>query len=123
MRSRPSGCVLIVDDDQEVAATISDAINDLGYRTVCASSGREAVSLLKGEQPAVMFVDMFMPEMSGSEFLGFVRRSSQWSSIPRVIITGTNDPMIGIREDATVLFKPFELEALTQLVEAYCGEN
>jgi CheY-like chemotaxis protein len=118
--SRPTPGVLIVEDDEDLSSSISEMIEALGYRAICARDGREAVSALRTEQPAVMLVDMFMPQMSGSEFLDFVRKSSKWSRIPCVIITGINDPTIGIRQDAPVLFKPFELDTLTRLVQRYC---
>jgi len=111
--------VLIVEDDSEVASSMSDAIGALGYRTIRARDGREAVLALLEESPAVMLVDMIMPEMTGSDFLGFVKRSTKWSRIPRVLITGTNDPMISIREDAPVLFKPVDFGTLAQVVRTY----
>jgi CheY-like chemotaxis protein len=121
---RPSrAAVLIVEDDRDVADSISEAIIALGYRAIHARDGREAVSALAGERPAVMVVDMFLPEMTGSEFLGIVKRTPLWSRIPRVIITGTNDPMISIREDAPVLFKPVDLGTLAQVVRTYCEQT
>jgi CheY-like chemotaxis protein len=115
--------VLIVEDDRDVASSISDVISALGYRSVTARDGREAVSALDDEQPSVILVDMFMPEMSGSEFLGMVRKSPKWSLIPRVIITGTNDSMIGVREDSPVLFKPVDFRTLAQVVRTYCEQG
>ena len=112
--------VLIVEDDSDVALSISEVVSSLGYRTIMARNGREAMCALDDDPPDVMLVDMLMPHMSGSEFLGLVRRSSKWSRIPRVIITGTNDPMISIREDAPVLFKPVDYVSLAQVVQAYC---
>jgi len=115
--------VLIVEDDTDVAISMCEAIGALGYRTIRARDGREAVLALLEESPTVMLVDMFMPEMTGSEFLGFVKRSTRWSRIPRVIITGTNDPMISIREDAPVLFKPVDFGTLAQVVRTYCEQG
>jgi CheY-like chemotaxis protein len=115
--------VLIVEDDRDVASSISDVISALGYRSVTARDGREAVVALDDHPPAVILVDMFMPEMSGSEFLGMVRRSPKWSRIPRVIITGTNDSMIGVREDSPVLFKPVDFTTLAQVVRTYCEQG
>ena len=113
--------VLIVEDDSDVALSISEVVSSLGYRTIMARNGREAMTALDDDVvPSVMLIDMLMPHMSGSEFLGLVRRSSKWSRIPRVIITGTNDPMISIREDAPVLFKPVDYVSLAQVVQAYC---
>ena len=121
--SAPAAAVLIVEDDADVASSMSEAIGALGYRTIRARDGREAVLALLEESPAVMLVDMFMPKMTGSEFLGLVKRSTKWSRIPRVIITGTNDPMIGIREDAPVLFKPVDFGTLAQVVRTYCEQG
>jgi CheY-like chemotaxis protein len=112
--------VLIVEDDRDLASAISDTIDAFGYRAICARDGREAMAALNADPPAVMLVDLFMPRMNGAEFLELVRKSSSWSHIPRVIITGTNDPMIGIRQDTPVLFKPFELDTLMRLVQRYC---
>ena len=112
--------MLIVEDDSDVALSISEVVSSLGYRTIMARNGHEAMSALDDDVPDVMLVDMLMPHMGGSEFLGLVRRSSKWSRIPRVIITGTNDPMISVREDAPVLFKPVDVVSLAQVVQAYC---
>jgi CheY-like chemotaxis protein len=117
-RRKPS--VLVVEDDPETAAAIIDAIGDAGCRTAWARDGREALVALEGEQPTLMLVDMFMPGMSGPELLAEMRRSSRWSHIPRVIMTGANDAVIGIREDLTVLYKPLDLDALLNVVRRHC---
>ena len=123
-RKRSSAvAVLIVEDDQDVASSLSEAISAIGYRPIHAHDGWEALEVLETDPPAVMLVDMFMPEMTGAEFLGVVKRTPLWSRIPRVIITAANDPMIGVREDAPVLFKPVDLGTLGQVVRAYCEQT
>jgi CheY-like chemotaxis protein len=117
---RPGLSVLVVEDDPDTAAVIVDAISAAGYRTVWARDGREALVALETEPPAFMLVDMFMPGMSGPELLAEMRRSPRWSHIPRVIMTGANDAVIGIREDLTVLYKPLDLEALLNVVRRHC---
>ena len=62
-----------------------------------------------------------MPVMNGAEFLKVVKRTPSLASIPRVIMTAANDPMIGIKEDVTVLYKPVDFDALTRLLQVYCG--
>jgi CheY-like chemotaxis protein len=100
--------------------TINDVVEERGYRAICVANGREALSVLEGEQPALMLVDLFMPIMNGAEFLKVVKKSPKLSTIPRVIMTGANDPMIGVREDVTVLYKPVDFDALTRLLQKYC---
>ena len=117
---RTTPTVLIVEDDEDLARAIADALTAAGYGIVFARDGREALVALAAERPNVMLVDIFMPRMNGSELLAIVRRSPEWSGIPRLVMTGANDPMIGIRSDAAVIYKPLDLDALVELVARYC---
>jgi CheY-like chemotaxis protein len=116
----PRPAVLIVEDDRDVALTINDVVEDSGYRAICAGNGREALLLLEDEVPALMLIDLFMPVMNGVELLKIIKKSPKLASIPRVIMTAANDQMIGVREDVTVLYKPVDFDALTQLLQRYC---
>lgn len=118
-RQRPPA-VLIVEDDGFVADATAEAIEALGYRAIRAGDGLEALEALKQEQPAMLLVDMSLPGMSGSEFLRFVRNHPIWSRIPRVIMTATNDPMIRLREDVPVFYKPLDMASLAAIVHRYC---
>jgi CheY-like chemotaxis protein len=100
--------VLIVEDDEHLACAIGDALTGAGYEVISARDGREALAALQLGRPDVLLVDMFMPRMSGSELLGIVRSSPEWAEIPRLVMTGANDPMIGIRSDAAVIYKPLD---------------
>ena len=115
--------MLIVEDDEDLARIIADALAAAGYGTTIARDGREALVALQAERPDVMLVDIFMPGMNGSELLGIVRRSPEWSGIPRVVMTGANDPMIGVRSDTAVIYKPLDLDALLALVARYCDHG
>jgi DNA-binding response OmpR family regulator len=112
--------VLIVEDDALVSEAAADAIEAAGYRTIRVSDGMQALEVLEHEDLAVLLVDMSLPGMSGSELLRFVRKNPAWSRIPRVIMTGTNDPMIGVREDAPVFYKPLDVDSLVAVVRRYC---
>jgi CheY-like chemotaxis protein len=116
----PRPAVLIVEDDRDVALTINDVVEDSGYRALCAANGREALSLLEVEIPALMLIDLFMPVMNGVELLKIIKKSPKLASSPRVIMTAANDQMIGVREDVTVLYKPVDFDALTRLLQRYC---
>jgi len=113
--------VLIVGED--AIATAAHAIEALGYRTIRARDGRQALQMLKHQAPAVMVVDLSLPGRVGSDFMRLVRDSPTWSRIPRIIITGTNDPMIGVREDAPVLYKPVDISSLVAVVQRYCDRS
>jgi CheY-like chemotaxis protein len=115
--------VLVIEDDEDVAMTINDVVEERGYRAICVPNGKVALSVLERELPALMLVDLFMPVMNGAEFLKVVKRTPNLAAIPRVIMTAANDPMIGIKEDVTVLYKPVDFDALTRLLHMYCGAH
>jgi CheY-like chemotaxis protein len=124
LRSPPAPpAVLIVEDDPIVAEAAAEAIEAAGYRAIHVCDGWQALKVLKVEQPAVMLVDLSLAGMGGTEFLRAVRNSPTWSRIPRVIMTATNDPMIGIREDAPVFYKPLDMSSLVAVVQRYCDRS
>jgi CheY-like chemotaxis protein len=112
--------VLVLEDDQDVAQTIGELIEDQGYRAICVDNGREALAVLEKERPCLMLVDVFMPIMNGIEFLRIVKARPPLADIPRVIMTAANDHMIGVKEDVSVLYKPVDFDALKRMLEKYC---
>lgn len=120
MPKRPC-LILIVDDDTDLSSTLKEFVEMLGYEAVCAENGQEAVALLQSRRPALVLVDLFMPVMGGIDFLHLMRSSPVLSDIPRVIMTSANDSMVGVKEDLSVLYKPFDLEALAETLRQFCG--
>jgi CheY-like chemotaxis protein len=113
--------VLVVEDDGEVCQTITDVIEAQGYRVISVGNGQEALAVLEEERPSLMLIDVFMPVMNGVELLKAVRLNPELANIPRVIMTATNDRMIGVRQDVPVLYKPVDFDALTGIVQRYCA--
>jgi CheY-like chemotaxis protein len=112
--------VLVVDDDAALSEAIRMAIEDQDYAPICAANGKEALAILESEQPSLMLIDLMMPVMNGTELLAAIRKSERLAKIPRVIMTGVNDPMIRVKEDVMVLYKPVDLNALSELLRRYC---
>ena len=113
-------CVLVLEDDRDVAQTVGELIEDQGFRAICVGNGREALAVLEHERPCLMLVDVFMPIMNGIEFLRTVKARPAFADIPRVIMTAANDHMIGVKEDVSVLYKPVDFDALKRMLEKYC---
>jgi CheY-like chemotaxis protein len=115
----PRATVLIVEDDPELAETIADVVRDRRCRALCAHNGLEALDILERERPALILIDLFMPIMNGAELLKVMRQSPRLAQIPRVIMTGANDPMIGVKQDVSVFYKPLDLTALARLIQRH----
>ncbi|MCP4764717.1 MAG: response regulator [Gammaproteobacteria bacterium] len=112
--------VLIVDDSLSVRSSLSQLVNDRGYRVVAARDGLEAVNLLEAEAPDIILTDLEMPRMNGLDLASYVRKSTQWNHLPIVMITSRT--MAKHREQAELvginryITKPFtEDEVLSSI--------
>ncbi len=83
--------VMIVDDEEIIQSVISSILEQLGYRTIQASTGVEAIEFLAdGEvEIDVILLDMVMPGLSGWET--FKKIQEFWSEIPVIVVTGYAD--------------------------------
>jgi len=63
------GCILIVDDEDIVLRTVNEILQSLGYRTLTAVNGRQALEIYKNNFHTIdlVLLDMIMPELNGEE--------------------------------------------------------
>jgi adenylate cyclase len=82
------GSILVVEDDLATRDTVRTTIEKMGLAVAEASNGREALSWLsENPVPALILLDLMMPEMDGFEFLDAFNRNPQWRNVPVVVIT------------------------------------
>jgi CheY-like chemotaxis protein len=66
--------ILIVDDDEYVRSTMGALLVDQDYDVVVAADGFEALAAMRGALPDLVISDLKMPNMSGFELLGIIRK-------------------------------------------------
>ena len=107
-----TGHVLLVDDDELVAAGTTAMLEDLGYRVTEVHSGQSAISaLLDGARPDLLITDFAMPQMSGAELSARVR--TLLPEMPILLVTGYADLGSGQQFDMPKLSKPYTQEQLS----------
>ena len=108
--------VLIVDDDEHIVELIKLYMDKEGFDTVTANNGKKAVELFKSEAPAIVILDVMMPEMDGWQVCREIRRVS---NIPIIMLTAkgeTFDKVLGLELGADdYMVKPFEPKELELL--------
>ena len=82
-----STTVLVVDDDEVNRDIIAQSLKSEGRVVVEAENGRVALERLAEMRPAMILLDLMMPEMDGFEFLEHFRRVEEWREIPVVVFT------------------------------------
>jgi signal transduction histidine kinase/DNA-binding response OmpR family regulator/carbon monoxide dehydrogenase subunit G len=79
--------VLVVDDDPRSRDMLRRTLQKEGWTVAEAVNGREALGQLERSRPALVLLDLMMPEMDGFEVLERMRRDDAWRAIPVIIIT------------------------------------
>ena len=83
----PARQALVVEDDPATREMLRRVLEGEGWAVVEAENGRPALDRLAEAQPALILLDLMMPEMDGFQFLGELRRNVAWRAIPIVVIT------------------------------------
>ena len=128
--SRPCGSspalrVLVVDDDDAVRTVLCEILSVYGHVAFPAEGGRDAVRQLSRDRFGVVFVDLWMPDLSGQEVYAWIEKHRP-DHVERVVfITGdhVSDSIHSFIESSgrPCVRKPFDMEqieAMTGLVRA-----
>jgi CheY-like chemotaxis protein len=90
--------LLIVDDDDDVRALISNLLYAGGYAVLEACEGADALNQLRGAArlPVAILTDLSMPGVDGWQFIELVRKDPCLSAIPVVVISSSMSPPSGV---------------------------
>jgi DNA-binding response OmpR family regulator len=114
--------VWIVDDDQDMVGAIRLMIKLLNYEEMHFFSARQAAqALFNSDRPDLFILDINMPEVSGLDFLKFLRHRNDLKDLPVVMLStevadSIMDNAMSIGADAYVT-KPVALEELEKAIQ------
>jgi CheY-like chemotaxis protein len=110
--------IMIIEDNKDVAGFLDLAVQALGYETIMASDGRTALKLLRHTTPAMILLDMYLPDISGAEILQHVRTTSSLQQIRVVVLTGESQTLSQevIKQANFTLIKPVDFQTFSQLI-------
>ncbi|MCF7802028.1 MAG: sigma-54 dependent transcriptional regulator [Candidatus Marinimicrobia bacterium] len=110
--------ILIVDDDPQIRAELTEFLQEEQYDTTAVETAEEALALIKSEQPDLILSDIFLPTMGGLELLDRVKKSH--AEIDVIMITGHGDVStavsamkLGARD---YIKKPFHLDEILLVI-------
>lgn len=118
-----SRSVLIIDDEDGVRKSLADVLGDEGYRVSVAASGREGLEKLRSEQPELLLLDIWMPEMDGLEVLQQIRAEGLSPMV--VVMSGHGTIETAVKAVKLGAFdfieKPLSLERLLVILQNAAG--
>ena len=117
--------ILVVEDNEKNMKLFRDVLDASGYRTLEATTGRQAVELATSHSPDLVLMDIQLPDMSGVEALDHLRGDERTGRLPVVALTA--QAMEGDRERFLAagfdgyLSKPVNIPDLIDAVKRYCA--
>ena len=114
--------ILVADDDDQIRVWVRRILESKGYQVEEARDGKEVLGYLKQAEPALVVLDLFMPNVDGLEVILYLRSCAK----PVKILALSGNPINGYNTCRTAevfgahdtLVKPFDAETFMQHVEA-----
>lgn len=107
--------VLLIDDEPFYYKLLNRPMKDAGHEFDYSKTGKEGLAKISATKPEVIIVDLRLPDISGHEILERLRRDSEFSNIPVIVITAKNE--LGDK------LKAFELGADDYLIKPFQPEE
>ena len=111
--------ILIVEDDDSICEMLRINLESAGYDPFCVHNGKEAIAAAKEHKPALIILDIVIPELDGLEVLREVRR---FSNTPIIVLTARTDEfdrVLGLEMGADdYMGKPFSPRELVARIKA-----
>ncbi len=119
--------ILVVDDEPDITASFQSFFGKRGFLVNTTASGKDALDIIKTSQPDLVFLDLTLSEMHGTEVLKELRQYDKKTKV--IVVTGHT--LESEREDqefqslgiSAYLNKPIILEKLLEIVQSVLGNK
>lgn len=111
--------VLVMEDDPSVRGLLQTLLAAEGYDVATASDGLAGLVSASARPPALVLLDLVMPDLGGLRVLEELQNDPQLSSVPVIVVTGQIDAVPQLRArlgDDSVFVKPFGVTELLSRV-------
>ena len=117
-------CVLVVEDDPSVRGLLQTLLSAEGYQVATASDGLAGLVKASSQPPALVLLDLMMPDLGGVRVLEEMRDDPELAQVPVIVVTGKLDAIASMREllgEDNVFLKPFAVGELLARVGDLTG--
>lgn len=115
-------CILIVEDETDILELLRYNLNREGYKVLEATTGEEALAIVRKHTPDLVLLDLMLPKIDGLEVCRQVRGSAETKTLPIIMLTAKGeeaDIVTGLELGADdYMTKPFSPRVLLARVRA-----
>jgi CheY-like chemotaxis protein len=112
--------ILVIDDDAAVRDLMSRSLTKLDFNVLAAGDGEEGLRLARQVHPAIITLDVVMPDRDGWSVLHQLKAEPELAEIPVIMVTIVDNQAMGLELGASnYLVKPVDRERLAALIEKH----
>ncbi len=115
--------ILLIDDEEELVSSLSEVLEENGYKVIIATNGMEAIKKAKEERPDLILLDIMMPKMDGYEVLRQLKTSAEAWAISVIMVTARSDSGSILKTQdsraADYIIKPFDVSEVLSSIQRY----
>lgn len=110
--------IVVADDEILLTQMLTAVLEDAGHEVLAAAHGREALDLVKQNEPQLLITDFMMPIMTGLELAESLRQERQFAELPILLVTGAQGAVARRHPElfTQVLDKPYNVQRLLDIV-------
>ncbi len=119
--------ICCVDDNPLLGRSMGKIVQKQGYRYMYVQDSVKALQEIIEQKPALVFVDLVMPVISGYELCAQIRRIAQFKDIPLIILTGNDGVVDRVRSkiagSTEFITKPVDEHKVAATLKRYVGKK
>jgi two-component system, OmpR family, alkaline phosphatase synthesis response regulator PhoP len=119
--------ILVIDDDREIVRLLRSYLEQAQFRVIVAYNGEDALHALRRERPALLLLDLMLPDRDGWELTRAIRADTQLADTPIIMLTARVDDIdkiLGLELGADdYVTKPFNPREVVARVRAMLRRN
>jgi CheY-like chemotaxis protein len=83
--------IMVIEDEEMLLQAIVKKLNSSGFKTLSCSSAKQAIDYLGSiqELPDAIWLDYYLPDMNGIEFMNKLKKNKDWEKIPVVVVSNS----------------------------------
>ena len=114
--------ILVVDDDPQITRLLCAYLEQEGYSVDSTATGSQALHVLRHSPPALLILDLMLPDQSGWDLTRLIRRDTRLAALPIIFLTARvddTDKILGLELGADdYITKPFNPREVVARVRA-----
>lgn len=119
----PPPLVLVADDEPAITALVASMLGYAGYEVVRAEGGAQALVLARARRPALVLLDVMMPDLDGRDACRALKMDRELADVPVVLFSSADEQDVHWRAAGAdgFLQKPFSVRGLPDFVRRFMG--